>query len=111
VGIPIIIMVLEFLGIRKKDTQYLTMARRIAKGFTVSIAGGVVTGTIIGLQLSLIWPDFMRLGGQIIALPLVMEVFMFFFEGVFLRLFLYPWARFNNPGRDWLLNIPIVIGP
>ncbi|WP_462420363.1 cytochrome ubiquinol oxidase subunit I [Salinicoccus sp. Marseille-QA3877] len=110
VGIPIVIMVMEFLGIRKKDSQYLTMARRIAKGFTVTIAVGVVTGTIIGLQLSLIWPDFMRLGGQIIALPLFMEVFAFFFEAIFLGIFLYTWDRFKNPWHHWLLNIPIVIG-
>src|SRR5690625_6159404 len=89
-------MVMEFLGIRKKDTQYLTMARRIAKGFTVTIAVGVVTGTIIGLQLSLIWPDFMRLGGQIIALPLFMEVFAFFFEAIFLGIFLYTWDSLDR---------------
>ncbi|MCD2136517.1 MULTISPECIES: cytochrome ubiquinol oxidase subunit I [Salinicoccus] len=110
VGIPIVIMVMEFLGIKNKDSQYMTMARRIAKGFTVTIAVGVVTGTIIGLQLSLIWPDFMRLGGQLIALPLFMETFAFFFEAIFLGIFLYTWNRFKNPWHHWLLNIPIVIG-
>src|SRR5699024_2896229 len=110
VGMPIVFMVLEFLGIRKKDADYLTMARRIAKGYTVTVAVGVVTGTIIGLQLSLIWPDFMRLGGQIIALPLFMETFAFFFEAIFLGIFLYTWDRFKNPWHHWLLNIPIVIG-
>ncbi|KKK33766.1 cytochrome D ubiquinol oxidase subunit I [Salinicoccus sediminis] len=110
VGMPIVFMVLEFLGIRKKDTDYLTMARRIAKGYTVTVAVGVVTGTIIGLQLSLIWPDFMRLGGQIIALPLFMETFAFFFEAIFLGIFLYTWDRFKNPWHHWLLNIPIVLG-
>ena len=54
VGIPLLIMVLEFLGIKKNDYHYLTMARRIAMGYTVTVAVGVVTGTIIGLQLSLI---------------------------------------------------------
>ncbi|WP_271402177.1 cytochrome ubiquinol oxidase subunit I [Salinicoccus roseus] len=110
VGIPIVFMVLEFLGLRNKDAMYLTMARRIAKGYTVTVAVGVVTGTIIGLQLSLIWPDFMRLGGQIIALPLFMETFAFFFEAIFLGIFLYTWDRFKNPWHHWLLNIPIVIG-
>src|SRR5699024_8448419 len=80
VGVPSIFMVVEFLGIKEQDGRYVPMARRIAKGYTVTVAVGVVTGTIIGLQLSLIWPDFMRLGGQIIALPLFMETFAFFFE-------------------------------
>lgn len=110
VGVPIIFMVLEFLGIKKQDAHYLTMARRIAKGYTVTVAVGVVTGTIIGLQLSLIWPDFMRLGGQIIALPLFMETFAFFFEAIFLGIYLYTWDRFKNQFNHWLLTIPIVIG-
>ncbi|WP_020008791.1 cytochrome ubiquinol oxidase subunit I [Salinicoccus albus] len=110
VGMPIVIMVLEFLGIRKKDTDYLTMARRIAKGYTVTVAVGVVTGTIIGLQLSLIWPEFMRLGGQIIALPLFMETFAFFFEAIFLGIYLYTWDRFKNLWYHWMLNIPIILG-
>lgn len=110
VGMPLVFMILEFLGLRKKDERYLTMARRIAKGYTVTVAVGVVTGTIIGLQLSLIWPDFMRFGGQIIALPLFMETFAFFFEAIFLGIFLYTWDRFKNPWHHWLLNIPIVVG-
>ena len=110
VGVPIVFMVLEFLGLRKNDAHYLTMARRIAKGYTVTVAVGVVTGTIIGLQLSLIWPDFMRLGGQIIALPLFMETFAFFFEAIFLGIYLYTWDRFKNRWYHWLLNIPIVVG-
>ena len=40
---------------------------------TITVAVGVVTGTIIGLQLSLVWPTFMKMGGHVIALPLFME--------------------------------------
>ena len=52
-------------------------------------SSGVVTGTIIGLQLSLIWPTFMEMGGHVIALPLFMETFAFFFEAIFLSIFIY----------------------
>ncbi|RXK18837.1 cytochrome ubiquinol oxidase subunit I [Macrococcus sp. DPC7161] len=110
VGMPLMFMVAEGLGIRKKDIKYITMARRWSKGFTITVAVGVVTGTIIGLQLSLLWPTFMQLGGQVIALPLFMETFAFFFEAIFLSIYLYTWDRFKNPWMHWLLNIPIVIG-
>ena len=43
----------------------------------------VVTGTIIGLQLSLVWPTFMKMGGHVIALPLFMETFAFFLKQSF----------------------------
>lgn len=110
VGLPFMIMVAEGLGLYKKDVRYITMARRLAKGFTITVAVGVVTGTIIGLQLSLLWPTFMQIGGQIIALPLFMETFAFFFEAIFLSIYLYTWDRFKNKWIHWALNIPIVIG-
>lgn len=110
VGIPIMISIAEFLGIKKKDPHYLLLARRWARGFTITVAVGVVTGTIIGLQLSLLWPSFMKVAGQVIALPLFLETFAFFFEAIFLGIYLYTWDRFKNQYLHWILTIPIMIG-
>ncbi|WP_461176758.1 cytochrome ubiquinol oxidase subunit I [Virgibacillus ainsalahensis] len=110
VGVPLMIAIAEFIGIRKKDPHYLMMARRWARGFVITVAIGVVTGTAIGLQLSLVWPDFMQLAGNVIALPLFMEVFAFFFEAIFLGIYLYTWDRFKKPYTHWLLSLPVVIG-
>lgn len=110
VGVPLMIAIAEFVGIRKKDGHYLLMAKRWTRGFIISVAVGVVTGTAIALQLALVWPNFMRLAGNVIALPLFMEVFAFFFEAIFLGIYLYTWDRFRNPYLHWLLNLPIVAG-
>ncbi|MDI4646387.1 cytochrome ubiquinol oxidase subunit I [Cohnella hashimotonis] len=110
VGIPLMIAIAELIGIRKQDSHYTLMAKRWARGFVVSVAVGVVTGTAISLQLALVWPNFMKLAGNVIALPLFMEVFAFFFEAIFLGIYLYTWERFRNPYIHWLLTIPIVAG-
>ncbi len=110
VGIPVMISIAEFIGIKRNDQQYLLLARRWARGFTITVAVGVVTGTAIGLQLSLLWPTFMRVAGQVIALPLFMETFAFFFEAIFLGIYLYTWDRFKNKWIHWILTIPIMIG-
>lgn len=110
VGIPIFISIAEWIGIRKKDPQYSLMARRWTRGFVITVAVGVVTGTCIGLQLSLLWPEFMRFAGNVISLPLFLETFAFFFEAIFLGIYLYTWNRFSNPYYHWLLTIPIIIG-
>lgn len=110
VGIPLMIAIAEFIGIRKKDHHYILMAKRWSRGFVISVAVGVVTGTAISLQLALVWPNFMKLAGNVIALPLFMEVFAFFFEAIFLGIYLYTWDRFKNPYLHWLLTIPIVAG-
>jgi cytochrome d ubiquinol oxidase subunit I len=110
VGVPVFISLAEWIGIRTKDEHYLLMARRWTRGFVITVAVGVVTGTCIGLQLSLLWPEFMRFAGNVISLPLFLETFAFFFEAIFLGIYMYTWNRFANPYLHWLLTIPIIIG-
>ncbi|GJM82758.1 cytochrome ubiquinol oxidase subunit I [Paenibacillus sp. HMSSN-139] len=110
VGVPLMIALAEWRGIRAADLHYTLLARRWARGFVISVAIGVVTGTSIGLQLSLLWPTFMRVAGQAIALPLFMETFAFFVEAIFLGIYLYTWDRFKNKLLHLLLLIPVAIG-
>ncbi|MDK9870339.1 cytochrome ubiquinol oxidase subunit I [Staphylococcus sp. IPLA37011] len=110
VGVPLMFAVAEFLGIKRNDPKYITLAKRWSKGYTITVAVGVVTGTIIGLQLSLLWPTFMQMGGHVIALPLFMETFAFFFEAIFLSIYLYTWDRFKSKWTHFLISIPVIIG-
>lgn len=110
VGIPLLIALAEWTGIRRNDPHYLLLARRWARGYVITVAVGVVTGTAIGLQLSLLWPSFMRVAGQSIALPLFMETFAFFFEAIFLGIYLYTWDRFKSKTAHFWLLVPVVIG-
>ncbi|PYZ98892.1 cytochrome ubiquinol oxidase subunit I [Alteribacter lacisalsi] len=110
VGVPLMIAIAEWMGIKRNDPHYTLMARRWARGFVVTVAVGVVTGTAIGLQLSLLWPNFMQAAGHTIGLPLFMEIFAFFFEAIFLGIYLYTWDRFKSKMRHFLLIIPVVIG-
>lgn len=110
VGVPLMIMIAQWVGIKKNDEHYILLARRWARGFIITVAVGVVTGTAIGLQLSLLWPNFMELAGNVIALPLFMETFAFFFEAIFLGIYLYTWDRFENQKKHLLLLVPVAIG-
>ncbi|MET3290214.1 UNVERIFIED_CONTAM: cytochrome d ubiquinol oxidase subunit I [Brevibacillus sp. OAP136] len=110
VGMPLFISLAEFIGLRKKDPHYHLLARRWARGYVITVAIGVVTGTCIALQLVFIWPGFMQVAGKVIGLPLFLETFAFFFEAIFLGVYLYTWDRFKNPWLHWVLSIPIIIG-
>lgn len=110
VGVPLMIMISQWVGIKTGDEHYILLARRITRGFVITVAVGVVTGTAIGLQLTLLWPHFMELAGQVIALPLFMETFAFFFEAIFLGIYLYTWDRFDSQIKHMLLLIPVAIG-
>lgn len=110
VGVPLMIMIAQWIGIKKNDEHYILLARRWTRGFVITVAIGVVTGTAIGLQLSLLWPNFMEFAGHVIALPLFLETFAFFFEAIFLGIYLYTWDRYENQKRHLLLLIPVAIG-
>ncbi|UOQ84503.1 cytochrome ubiquinol oxidase subunit I [Gracilibacillus salinarum] len=110
VGVPLMIMIAQWVGIKKNDEHYILLARRWTRGFVITVAVGVVTGTVIGMQLSLLWPNFMELAGHIISLPLFMETFAFFFEAIFLGIYLYTWDRFENQKKHLLLLVPVAIG-
>lgn len=109
VGVPVMIALAEWTGIRRKDPHYTLMARRWTRGYVITVAVGVVTGTALGLQINLLWPNFMRIAGQAIGLPMFLEIFAFFFEAIFLGIYMYTWGRFK-PLVHFLFIIPVVIG-
>jgi cytochrome bd ubiquinol oxidase subunit I len=110
VGVPLFFSIAEAIGIRKKDVHYHLLARRWARGYVITVAVGVVTGTCIAFQLIFLWPGFMQLAGKVIGLPLFLETFAFFFEAIFLGIYLYTWDRFKNPWIHWVLSLPVIIG-
>jgi cytochrome d ubiquinol oxidase subunit I len=82
---------LRFL--RTRDPVYQRLARAWAKGVAVFFAVGAVSGTVLSLELGLLWPGFMRHAGPIIGLPFSWEGTAFFLEAIALGLFLYGWER------------------
>lgn len=110
VGVPLLIALAEWKGIKRNDEHYHLLARRWARGYIITVAVGVVTGTAIALQLSLLWPNFMQVAGQTISFPLFLETFAFFFEAIFLGIYLYTWDRFKNKMYHLLLLIPAALG-
>ncbi len=108
-ALPLLISVAELLGLTRGDKYFALMARRWSKALLVLFAVGSVTGTVVGFQLSLLWPPFMALAGKVIALPFAIEVFPFFIEAIFLGIYLATWDRFRRPLVHWLMSLPIVV--
>jgi cytochrome bd ubiquinol oxidase subunit I len=99
VGIPLMILFAELLFQKTKDRDYSIMASRWTKGFAVLLGVAIPTGTIAGVQLTLLWPGFMEVVGKVIALPFQIEIFAFFLEALFMSIYVYaadrlsPWMR------------------
>jgi cytochrome bd ubiquinol oxidase subunit I len=108
VGLPMLLMVAEGLGLWRKDPVWTGLARRWAGAFGILFAVGAVSGTVLSFELGLLWPRFMAFSGSMIGLPFSAEGFAFFLEAIFLGLYLYGWDRLS-PFRHWFCSIPLVV--
>jgi cytochrome d ubiquinol oxidase subunit I len=108
VGLPVMMLIVEGIGLRTGNQEWLRLARRWSSAFGVLFAVGAVSGTVLSFELGLLWPGFMGFAGGIIGLPFSMEGFAFFIEAIFLGLYLYGWGRL--PARvHWLCTIPLAV--
>ncbi|MDE1856293.1 MAG: cytochrome ubiquinol oxidase subunit I [Candidatus Micrarchaeota archaeon] len=110
IALPVIILIAEYLGIRNNDVHYRALAKRLAIVFVVLFAIGTASGTLVALEILLLWPKFMALVSQVSILPFYIETFAFFMESIFLAIYFYSWDRFKNRFAHLLTGIPIAIG-
>jgi hypothetical protein len=69
------------------------LAQRWAKGTAILFAVGAVSGTVLSFELGLLWPGVHGVRRPDRRLPFSMEGFAFFFEAIFLGVYLYGWDR------------------
>lgn len=110
IGLPIIMSIMEFIGIRRKDPHYTLFARRMTPVLIILFAIGTASGTIVALELFLLWPTFIQLMSQVAILPLYVEVFAFFSEAIFLGIYAYSWNKKLGKYTHWLMSVIISAG-
>jgi cytochrome bd ubiquinol oxidase subunit I len=108
VGLPGLVLFAEWRGIRTGDVHYRLLARRWARVLGLLFAVGAVSGTILSIEMGVLWSGLMSRWGQVIGLPFAIEGIAFFIEAIFLGIYLYGWDRL--PPRVHLLSgIPIFV--
>ncbi len=101
IGMPLLMVVAEWRHLRTGEPIYLDLAKRWAKGTAILFAVGAVSGTVLSLELGLLWPGFMKFAGAIIGMPFSLEGFAFFTEAIFLGVYLYGWNRISPRAHLW----------
>ncbi|MED4586470.1 cytochrome ubiquinol oxidase subunit I [Brevibacillus choshinensis] len=107
VGLPLMILLVELLFWRTKDRDYEIMAKRWTKAQAILLGVAIPSGTISGVQLSLLWPGFMEVVGKVISLPFQIEIFAFFLEALFMSIYVYAAHRLSPAMR--LLSVFMVL--
>jgi cytochrome bd ubiquinol oxidase subunit I len=107
IGLPLLTVGVEWLGLRTGEPAYRLLAHRWAKAMGVLFAVGAVSGTILSFEMGLLWPGMMGVYGQVIGLPFALEGIAFFVEAIFIGVYLYAWDRLP-PRRHLLTGLPVV---
>jgi cytochrome d ubiquinol oxidase subunit I len=108
VGMPVLLLAAEWQYLRTRDEVWKALAHRWSKVFAVLFAVGAISGTVLSFELGLLWPEFMRRFGPVMAFPFAMEGFAFFLEAIFVGIYLYGWNRLS-PWAHWWCGVPIAI--
>ncbi|MCW2879211.1 MAG: cytochrome d ubiquinol oxidase, subunit [Sphaerisporangium sp.] len=108
VGMPALMLIIEWRALRTGDADYMRLARQWAKAIGVLFAAGAVSGTILSFEMGLLWPGMMGIYGQVIGLPFAAEGIAFFIEAIFLGIYLYAWDRVP-PKMHLLSGVPVLI--
>ena len=101
VALPAIILIANYLGLKRGDEDAMRLARRWSKAMAVTFAVGAVTGTVLSFEFGLLWPHFMERFGDAFGIAFAIEGLFFFTEAIFLAIYIYGWKRLSGWAHFW----------
>ncbi|MGC8631091.1 MAG: cytochrome ubiquinol oxidase subunit I [Thermoprotei archaeon] len=110
IGLPYVVLALEWKAIRNKNGLYLSAARKASAVWGVSFAAGAATGTLVEFGLVQIWSGTLAALGTFFFAVMYLELFAFMTEIVFVVLYIYTWERFSYKWVHWLFGLVVLVG-
>jgi cytochrome d ubiquinol oxidase subunit I len=108
VAFPAMMLIANYLGLRRGDAVAMELARRWSKVAAVTFAVGAVTGTVLSFEFGLLWPEFTDRFGEVFGVSFAIEGIFFFCEAIFIAIYILGWKRLSGWAHFWS-GVPIVI--
>jgi cytochrome d ubiquinol oxidase subunit I len=108
VAFPAMMLIANYIGLRRNDPDALRLAERWSKVAAVTFAVGAVTGTVLSFEFGLLWPEFMARFGDVFGILFAIEGIFFFTEAIFIAIYIYGWRRLSGWAHFWT-GVPVVI--
>jgi cytochrome d ubiquinol oxidase subunit I len=108
VGLPAVILIANWIGLKRNDEVALGLAKRWSKVAAVTFVVGAITGTVLSFEMGLLWPEFMRRFGDVFGLAFALEGIFFFTEAIFIAIYIYGWKHLSGWAHFWT-GVPVMI--
>jgi cytochrome bd ubiquinol oxidase subunit I len=108
VAFPAMMLIANYIGLRKNDPVALELAKRWSKVAALLFAVGAVTGTVLSFEFGLLWPAFTGRFGDVFGILFGIEGIFFFLEAIFIAIYIFGWKRLSGWAHFWT-GVPIVI--
>ena len=108
VAFPALMLIANYIGLRRNDPDALELAQRWSKVAAVTFAVGAVTGTVLSFEFGLLWPEFTRRFGDVFGVAFAIEGIFFFTEAIFIAIYIFGWKRLAGWAHFWT-GVPVVI--
>jgi cytochrome d ubiquinol oxidase subunit I len=94
IGLGVLMVVMEGMYLRTKDSHYEMLARFWTKIFAVNFAVGTASGIVMEFQFGTNWAVYSRYVGDVFGSALAAEgIFAFFLESGFLAVLVFGWDK------------------
>jgi cytochrome d ubiquinol oxidase subunit I len=109
VAFPGLVLIANFIGLKRNDPVALTLAQRWSHVMAVLFAVGAVSGTVLSFEMGLLWPGLTGIYGDVYGLPFSVEGIFFFLEAIFITIYIYGWKHMAPWAHFWSgLVLPFV---
>jgi len=108
IAMPTIVLLAEYIGLKRHNSVALLLAQRWSRALGVLVAVGTVTGTVLSFEMGLLWPGLMREYGAVLGMPFGFEGVFFLLEAVFTAIYIYGWGRLSGWKHFWT-GVPIAV--
>jgi cytochrome bd ubiquinol oxidase subunit I len=101
VAFPALVLIANFIGLKRRDQIALTLAQHWSHAMAVLFAVGAVSGTVLSFEMGLLWPGLTGIFGDVFGLPISMEGIFFFLEAIFVTIYIYGWKHLSPWAHFW----------
>jgi cytochrome d ubiquinol oxidase subunit I len=108
IAMPTIVLLAEYIGLKRANPVALLLAQRWSRALGVLVAVGTVTGTVLSFEMGLLWPGLMRQYGAVLGVPFGFEGVFFLLEAVFTAIYIYGWKYLAGWKHFWT-GVPIAV--